>query len=220
VKRLLIRAWGIAFRATNALCQMVLDGVAPVPREQDMPVNVIMYGMVVPGAAIHPVLPLEVTIQDLNPASASLGDWLTVSVLIRNTGKYPLEIPCSLNFASVFKPGNKDQRQLVVSASFVSAIGPLSMVAAGFAGSASVPGSMCSIPPQGTALVLGRMQARGYYAFEDLRLHNTTLDLRVKVAEWYYAENENKDEIMIINTSKDCVSVNSAPVFWHAPPPR
>ncbi len=212
---LLILAWGIVFLATNALGQMVLDGTVPVPRDQDMPAGLIINAMH-GGYETRPLLPLEVTIRDLNPASASVGDWLTVSILIRNKAKDPIEIPCSVNFASVLKPGNKDQRVLSVSASFVSGIGTLLMQAATFAGSASVPGTMCSLPPQGTALVLGKMVAGIDPRFQDSRLHNTTLDIRAKVAEYYYAESENK----VINVSQDAVSVNSAPVFWHAPPPR
>src|SRR5579862_4914552 len=212
---------GVTFPATFALGQIVLDArlstqpvqvlKAKAPLAPGQGDRVIEGSIVAPGGPIAP-LPLEVTIWDLNPASASLEDQLTVRVLIRNIGKVPLEIPCSRDSVSAFKQGNKDQRALSLYGGFTSGVDLFVLVGgASFFGSPSEPGSMCSLAPQGTALILAELRvAGGNYQLQDGSLLNKTVDIRMYVREDKYA-----GEAKMTGVIGESISVNSVPVFWH-----
>ncbi len=202
-----------ALLAPVASGQMVLDGTTPVQRKPEPPATPHFVAAGGSSNQIHPGLPLEVTIRDLNPASAALGDRLTVTILLRNAGKVPIDLPCSHDFTRVFKPGNSNLRTLSAAAVFDFGGSPISLLAATFAGSPSVPGSMCNLAPEASLMILGRIGAYGDARLEDARQHNTTLTVRMRVTELYYAG----DEDHVVNNSLPSISLNSVPVFWHAP---
>jgi hypothetical protein len=104
-------------------------------------------------------LPLEVTVQQLWPLTASYRDKFAAEILVRNMGMEPVAIPISRNYLEVVKPGNQDQRMLTVflkltpTGSTAGNMKPISIAIGLTVGSSSVPNSTISLAPQESLLI-------------------------------------------------------------------
>ena len=209
---LLLWLVGFHFFCVSAPCQIFLDATVPESEEQSGPRT---GSAGINSSVKRPTLPLEVTIRDLYPVSASYGDQISVTLLLRNVSKESLDIPCSRNFTDVSTDGNKDQRGLGAFVRLMEGKIPVQIVVAVFGGSASVPGSMCTMPPNGTILVRGQGRIESQSALEDPSLAGTTLNAKASIQESYY-----DDHHVEINFSQDCVSVNSVSLYWLGRKPK
>ncbi len=191
--------------------QMVLDGNTPILRTPPDSGHTVRVGG--NSNQISAPLPLEVKIRDLNPASVAMGDKMTATVLVRNIGKVPIDLPCSHDFLSVFKSGNRDQRSLSADAVFHFGGVQLFLPGAVFAGSPDVPGSMCTLAPDATLTILATIVAFGDARLEDQRQANTLLSMKIQLIEIFHDGGEERTT----NASKPAVSVNAIPIFWREP---
>ena len=188
----------------------MLDGNTPIRREVNPSHSFTIKRN---STQIPPGLPLEVKIRDLNPATLAMGENLTATILVRNIGKEPIDLPCSHDFVSVFRSGIADQRSLSADAVFAFGEFSINLSGAVFAGSPNVPGSMCTLAPEATLTILATMNASGTARLEDPHQYNTLLSMKIEVVEYFHDGSLEQ----ITNSSKPAVSVNSIPIFWREP---
>ncbi len=190
---------------------MVLDGNTPIQRVPPDSGHTVRVGR--NSTQLPPTLPLEVKIRDLNPANVARGENMTATILVRNAGKSPIDLPCSHDFASVFRSEIADQRSLRADAAFAFGELTITLTGAVFAGSPNVPGSMCTLAPEATLIILATMNASGTAWLEDPKQYNTLLSMKIEVIEFFHDGSLEQ----IINSSKPAVSVNAVPIFWREP---
>jgi hypothetical protein len=107
-----------------------------------------------------PVVPLDITIQDMWPRSLAIPqDRMDLSLLIRNTGTAPVMIPASKSYTEVMRPGNQNRTVMGIFLEF-SILGNVGGGRRPFleslgvsAGSTSVPGSMMELQPQQSVVI-------------------------------------------------------------------
>jgi len=158
-------------------------------------------------------LPLEVTIQDLWPLSATDRDKFSGDILVRNIGKEPVVIPTSRRYMEVVKKGNHDQRTLTVWLKLTPTgpgagnLKPTNIVLGFTVGSSSIPNSTISLAPQQSLLIRTANGSLflGPEKWREAGLSLVTVSVVAVVSEDFLEESE----YTVKNKSEDATSRNA-----------
>ncbi|MFI5176223.1 MAG: hypothetical protein ACHQKY_15285 [Terriglobia bacterium] len=170
---------------------LLLDFTQPVPREQQVTAVAGMTGGGVQGEPLprgYP-LPFAVQLESISPQRVRPGENFTLDLLLRNSGDQAFYLPASRNSVAVFKPGNKEQRNINFGVIFEDPANGrqiFSVVAVG-SGSSTVPGSLLIVEPGQRV----RVHAKGdLFPIQGwLKAGIKQVRVRAEVCEWKYEEN-------------------------------
>jgi len=171
----------------------------------------------VPGASFESLnkptpLALEVVVQDLVPVVAAKGDRITVQVLIRNTGKYAIEIPSSRDRGRIFESRSFGRKELSMGLS-VSPVGlgkTFHFSLEGSVGASNIPGSFIVLSPGDSLVVRSRGDLVDIVSADGSGASIGDADVSVVVSE-----NVFEDGRYAINGSSGrVISSNSFKVYW------
>lgn len=186
---------------------LLLDFTQSIPRNEQLS---SVAGMTGKNAGGQPPqrgypLPFSLELGSISPPRVSLGEKLTVEMVLQNIGDRPFYLPASRNSVAVFKPGNKGQRDFSFYLVFKDSVNgreAFCVLAVG-CGSDAVPGSLLRVEPGQQVRILTKGDL--FYIRDLLKPGLQRFQVRAKVSETNYKE----DRYFIKSRSEPVYSGNT-----------